>query len=408
MSRKTIIISLIVGLVIILGAVSAYFYFRTTPDATLTTATDGTSPFGDGGGSLSPGTPQTSAVGQGTGLDQNGKPLSKLFRITDQPVAGEVAFIKNGFVVIRYVDRATGHIYDVNPVTLEKVQITNNTYPKTYEAYFKKDASSVLIRGLMGGGDVIENTVLTLTPPKASSTDNLYKVSASILAGNIGVMTIMPDNSLVYATKDTGALVKSGFSGDKASTLFSSAFTDWQLASLGPSNVSMTTNASAGVDGFSYDLNTKTGGLSKILGPLKALTVTPSLDGKRIAYSYINGGTLTLQVKNNSTKVVSDVLPATFSEKCVWSIKSQGMLYCGVPSGVINANEPDSWYQGATHFSDTLWRFDINTGFTDVLAEPKKSFNVDLDVENPTLTPDEDYLVFRNKSDLTLWVLKLD
>lgn len=408
MNKKTIIISVVVALVIILGAVSAYLYFKTTPEATLTTTTDGASPFGDGGGNLSPGTPQAESTGQGTGLDQNGKPLSKLFRITDQPVAGETAFIKNGFVVIRYVDRATGHIYDVNPVTLEKVQITNNTYPKIYEAYFKKDASSVILRGLKDGGDVIENTVLTLTPPKASSTDTLYKVSASILGGNLGPMTIMSDNSLIYTTKDTGAIVKAGFAGDKATNLFTSAFTDWQVAPLGALDVAVTTNASASIDGFSYDLSTKTGGLSKILGPLKSLTVTPSLDGKHTAYSYINNGSLALQVKNNSTKVVSDVLPATFSEKCVWSTKSQGILYCGVPSGVINTNEPDSWYQGSTHFSDTLWRFNTDTSLTDVLAEPKKSFNVDLDVENPSLTPDEDYLVFRNKSDLTLWVLKLD
>lgn len=408
MNRKTLIISLSIGLTIIVVALGAYFYFRTAPDPTLTLTNSAGLPFGQGGENIAINTPTGLSSTSPTGLDSEGRPLSKLFRITDQPVAGEIAFIKNGFVVIRYVDRATGHIYDINPVTLEKTQITNNTYPKIYEAYFKKGADGVIIRGLNSGEDVVENTVLTLTPPKASSTDNLYTVAAAILRGNISAVSVIPDGSLVYTTNDTGSIIKSGFAGDKPSILYSSIFTDWRVAPSGASNINVTTKASANVDGYSYDLNIKTGNFTKLVGPLNGLTVTPSEDGRLIAYSFKSGGSLVLQTKNVVTKVVSDILPATLSEKCTWSRKVSGVLYCGVPGGVMGPNEPDSWYQGSTHFSDTLWRFNTNTGFTDILAEPKKSFNVNLDVENPTLTPDEDYLVFRNKNDLTLWVLKLD
>jgi len=104
---------------------------------------------------------------------------------------------------------------------------------------------------------------------------------------------------------------------------------------------------------------------------------------------------------------MSKLLQQTLPEKCVWSVRVKNDLICGSPKS-IDSTEPDNWYQGITHFSDRVWRFNTDTGFTDVLADPKNDFNIILDVENPELAPDEDYIFFRNKTDQTLWALKLN
>ncbi|MDB5266773.1 MAG: hypothetical protein JWN89_588 [Parcubacteria group bacterium] len=401
MTRKPLIITISVAILIILGAVGWYFYSRNAVPAGITSVTGGL-PFGAGTGNVSPGTPGGETASN-PGVSVNGKPSAKLFRISDTPAAGFVSFLKGGFTYVRYLDRATGHIYDVNPATLEKIQITNNTLPKIYEAYFKSDASGAVIRSLKEGSDVVETSILTLTPPKATSTAELYTVASSILRGNIGEIGVASDNSLLYATNDTGAIIRSAFNGEKPVTLFSSAFTDWRIS---PSGIA-TTKAGANALGYSYILGSK-GGLSKLLGPLSALVVAPSKDGKHIAYSYKDGDTNVLRSLNLTTSAASEIVPGTLAEKCAWSARSSDTLYCGVPVGGIGALEPDAWYQGSTHFSDRIWRFNASTGFTDVLVDPKKDFNTEIDIENPALTPDEDYLVFMNKSDLTIWALKLD
>ena len=84
------------------------------------------------------------------------------------------------------------------------------------------------------------------------------------------------------------------------------------------------------------------------------------------------------------------------------------MIFCGSPSDEIGQNEPDSWYRGATIFSDRIWSFNTDTEITQVLIEPAIVLDIDIDMIGPTLSPKEDYLVFINKTDLSLWALKLE
>ncbi|MDO8565527.1 MAG: hypothetical protein Q7R67_02830, partial [bacterium] len=113
-------------------------------------------------------------------------------------------------------------------------------------------------------------------------------------------------------------------------------------------------------------------------------------------------------VKNTRTGATLDILPVTLAEKCVWSVKSASLVYCGAPINSIGAGEPDNWYQGRTSYSDRLWVFDTDAEIAQVLVEPKSSYGLDLDVVEPKLSPAEDYLIFMNKSDSSLWVLKLE
>ncbi|MBX4195788.1 hypothetical protein KW796_02445 [Candidatus Parcubacteria bacterium] len=339
--------------------------------------------------------------------DSEGRSLAKFFRLVNDPVAGFVSFIKNGSEMVRYVDRATGHVYDVNPNTLEKTKIFNTTQPKVYVALWKPDASGFLERSVPSNSDSVSNTSITLSLPKATSTDGFYVAQATLLRGDTGDMAIAADGSLLYVLRDTGAVLISSFLGEKPRTLLSLPFTDWRILPINSSSALLVTKASIAAEGYAYTLNTKSGGLTKILGPLNALTAVPSPDGRHIAYAYSDFGTIAFKVLNVANGVTSVITPATLPEKCVWSRKTPSVIYCGVPENGLGGNSPDSWYQGGANYSDKIWRFNTDTGTAEVILEPIKNFNTKVDAMSLELSPDEDYLFFVNKDDLSIFALKI-
>lgn len=331
-----------------------------------------------------------------------------LFKISDVPVAGAVSFSVNGSSTVRYVERATGHIYDVNLVTMEKSPIVKTTIPKVYEALFKPDGTTVIFRRLMADGETIESTSYALLPPQSTSTAALHRTIANSLRNNISEIALGP-TTIFYVTEEGTSVLSAAYDGSRETALFTGAFNEWRLNVAGE-NLVMTTKASASAPGYSYLLNTRTRNLGKLFGPLNGLVVTPNPSFSRLAYSWNDGGALNFSVTGVSSGIVSRLSPSTLAEKCVWSRETSGIIYCGAPIQSTGPDQPDRWYQGSAHFSDRLWMYDVTTEYeyARLLAEPEKNIGVAIDAENLFLSPAEDYLFFRNRNDLSLWALKLE
>ncbi len=390
------------GIVILLFLlVGIWYFFIRTSDNPVAQTINNVLPFGDGGENL-PFSVTDKDPNNPFGTDSAGRPIAKLFQVSSLPVAGAVGIIKDGETIIRYTERGTGHIIDADPDTLAKVKISNTTMPKIYEALWTPDGNSVLHRTTRAGSEEIENTLVKIIPVGTSTRE--YKIETTLLRGDKGD-TVVRNTSLGYVLRDSGVIATSALDGSNQSVLFASAFTDWNLFSTDTTLVALT-KPSAQVSGFAYTVSSQ--GLTKLLGPLNGLMILPSPIGGRYLFSRISGSVLSLTATNFNEGSSVEIFPATFPEKCVWSKKITSILYCGSPEGGIKPNEPDNWYQGISHYSDSIWRFDTQTNFSDVLNEPKKNFDVDIDVEEPILTPDEDYLIFRNRNDLSLWALKLE
>lgn len=394
-----------IGIIVILLIAGIGIYFLSRDESlSLGESVRDVLPFGQGGESL-PFISQDENPPEELSPAEQGAEVPRMFRISEAPVAGAVIFKRGDSTVVRFADRATGHIYDVLPTTLERIKITNTTMPKIYEAYFAADGNHALIRSLVDDGDTVANTALHLIPPTGTSTNALYTSEATILRGDIDSID-GGTARLAYILKNNGSVVTSEFNGNNLRTLFTAPFSEWIIDWYTPDTLVLTTKADNNVLGYAYRLNTGTGALSKILGPLNALTTTTSPDGRYIAYSYDDNG-MKLVAENTSEGIRSEIVPVTLPEKCVWSGKSSGTLFCGTPENGIGPNEPSFWYQGRSHYSDRIWKFEINRGIEEILVDPKKDFNIDIDVQNMMLSPDEDYLLFTNKRDLSLWALKL-
>lgn len=376
-------------------------------------------PFGSGGGEDIPFIPPeelgfgTSTEGEG-GSDTSTEeiPVASIFKLSDTPVAGAVIFARNGRQVARYIERATGHIYEVSlpsatSSSAEKVRITNTTIPKIYEAYFRADGNAVLTRTLREDTDAVENNALLLTPPTSTSTaDTFHRITSTPIRGNMDSVAAA-GNSLFYALRDASSIAASAFDGTGQRTLLSSAFAGWRLAAAGTSLIAYT-KASAFAPGYAYSLNTTNGALTKVAGPLNGLVAVTNPAGNRLVYSYIQNGATRTFAKTLPSGEPTAITPGTLAEKCVWSATDIAMLYCGVPENGVGGGEPDNWYRGASRFSDRIWSFNTNTNISQVIAEPAETNDVEIDAIELKLSPNEAYLIFTNRNDYTLWALRLE
>lgn len=362
-------------------------------------------PFGTPDNTPAP-SPNSSQFVADDSSNEPGRRTSNLFQISKEPVAGAVVFNKNASTtIVRYVDRATGHIYDESLEIFTRTKISNQTLPKIYEAYFRPDGNAVLIRFLKEGSNIVENLSLALTPPQMPSY--IYTISSTPLRGNINSVAVGSGNALVYALKDTSSIVSSEFSGAKQKTILKSPFRDWQLAMAGNSLV-VYPKVSSSVPGVVYSLSLSGGGLRKVVGPLNGLAALPNATGNRLLYSYVENNQHMLFVKNLTKNTLTKISNVTFAEKCVWSKKKVASLVCSVPSDTLKIGELDLWYKGMTHFSDRIWLFDTDLNIAEILVEPSPTYKIDIDAIDLRLSPNEDYLIFTNKTDLSLWALKME
>ena len=92
----------------------------------------------------------------------------------------------------------------------------------------------------------------------------------------------------------------------------------------------------------------------------------------------------------------------TLVQKCVWSDSGEN-IYCAYSNALANApNLPFDYWKGKISSSDSFARFNVKTGEFKVYAE-----NAGYDAIDLAISPDESFLVFVNRKDLSLYKMKL-
>ena len=152
MSKKTLIVILII--VIVLLAVGLWFVFSKEG----LQGGDGDTSAGNFFGNLFP-------FGGGDsgdrGIDNSGQDIdrgdagsseniaaSRLRQLTTVAVTGAMATSSNKTVKVRYLERATGNIYEINLQNLEKNRLTNTTVIGVHETMWHKNGNELLLRYL--------------------------------------------------------------------------------------------------------------------------------------------------------------------------------------------------------------------------------------------------------------------
>lgn len=235
----------------------------------------------------------------------------------------------------------------------------------------------------------------------------LGATKGEFLPENISDVSISSDGSkYFYLTPFSNGVsgVIQSFNDTKKNQIFSSPFTEWLTDWPNPQMILITTKASAGIPGYVYSINTTNGTLTRILGGVSGLTTKGSPNGTSILYSTStnNGPKLGLYaISSHSSK---DLGQSGLPEKCVWSPDSIN-IYCAIPNLISGTNYPDAWYQGLVSFTDSFIKINTATGTATFIAD--SSNKTAIDGTHLFLDDKEQNLFFINKKDSTLWSLNL-
>jgi len=355
------------------------------------------------------------------------KSIPKLRQLSANPVSGYTSFIRTSTttvlasftnedgsqatstkevsktdMVFRFIDRATGNIFETTNNDLNTTRITNTTIPKIYEATFFNSGKGVVVRYL-DPNENIDTYIAQISAPKdaTSTTSTLKSISGIFLPKNIkNIVKNNSSNKFFYTYKNKG-YVFDALEPQTQLQISDSSITEWQLDWFGP-KILLTTKPTYFYSGTAFSLSPKGGELEYIIPNIVGLSSKMNLDGKFILYSGNDDGILTniYDVKNNKHILIG---LKTLVDKCVWSGASSQIFYCAVPEDLKSTMQPDMWYKGVTSFNDRIIRFNVETNTFRELDGLDGQF----DMNNLEISSGDDYILFQNKKDLSLWVLDI-
>ena len=374
---------------------------------------------------------ESSSFGTGASANTPSAPVPEakrppqLWHVHSKPVAG-AAFVRGvGGERLRYVERATGFVFEADTGTSVVTRITNTLAPKTYEAIVTPN-KRVFQRSLDEAGRLL-TAVWTITASSSTAATTSATLSSIALPKDIAHIAADPrSDALFYLVNSAAGVVgfRSEWNGTKPKQVFTSAITNWHPIWLSDGRIILAQAAADNIPGYAYELATN-GVLRPLLRAIPGLTVVPRTSGA-LLYGESRGGRLALfaQVDPSATAIAIPI--KTIADKCVWAplnapqsgasgahsatqnvVAGKGLVaYCAVPQGLAAQNFLDDWYRGVVHSSDALWRVDASAGAAELVFAPESGTSIDM--ENLTMNSEGSYVAFMDNNDQSLWVLRIE
>lgn len=351
---------------------------------------------------------------EGTPITNTLGPVPRLRKISSEPVAGAVIFNQGTTSIVRFVEKGTGNVYEVSSNSTEKRRLTNTTIPKITRAFWLPLGSGFLAQTLMSESTIIETNFVKLNKSvtSSSSPENLtpYETVISKLPTDIKEIAVKPDGSKIfyYTIVNGGSRwYLSSPDGTGSTLVYSHPLTEWLPRWTNGDTVSIQTKSSSKNIGYAYDFNTQNRTLSKIGLGTYGLSLNPDSSG---TFNLVSSGgktpeILAYDIKNDSylrTKVNS------LADKCVWLKKESVSIYCAVPNGIPNGDYPENWYQGKITTEDSIRKVNVADNVFYVTLNLSAESGQKIDVTDISISPDDSHLIFRNKIDGFLWMLRLE
>lgn len=304
--------------------------------------------------------------------------------------------------LVRYVLRASGNIFEARDNTLSQERVTNTTIPKVYEAFFTASTSPVF-RYLQ------DEAIATYRATINELTDAAQGV---FLQSDISEITPSPNGDRLAKLLRIGNQINLSIqplaTNAAERTIFSSFSTQWKMQWPSPTRLFLTSKADSRYPGLIYSINPQTGASDIVLSEYNGLTSLFNASGTKAFVSYAG----TLQTESAIFSITENtILPlsvTTLAEKCVWSTLQDQVVFCAIPQETLGLGMPQSWYQGASTFTDSVYRIDAVTGNTSLVIGGSELEGNLIDMTHLSLSQDEKFIYFINKKDLTLWSYQLN
>lgn len=406
-------ILLILGILIVVG-VAIFLVFTSKPQ------TDGESRVGFSIRDYLPfGSDETGAPAEETKPEEEtpvvistDQPVPRLRKISGEPVAGAVIFNVGTTSVVRFVEKGTGNVYEAKSDTVAIQRLTNTTIPKIIRASWLPNGSGFLAQTLVPENELIETSFVKLNKNTASSTNEAltpFGTTIGKLPTGIKEISIKPDGSKIFYY--TASSLSKWFTGNPDGTgsvqVMVSPLTEWVPKWVSGNTVIMQTKGSSESVGYTYSFDLSSKVLKKIGVGISGISSNPNSDGSLSLVSG-NDSSLGLFVVSSKNASSTKIMVSTLAEKCVWLKEKSPSVYCAVPNRLPGGNFPDIWYKGLVSTEDSIQKIGLADGIFADIADLSSLSDQKIDVVDMSASPDETHLIFRNKIDGYLWMLRIE
>jgi hypothetical protein len=412
------LIAEIVGGVLFVALVVWFFFFRSTSGLTpADTAQQQT--FGTGDTRTTAGAPTADDANLAQSI-QSPVPQTKVFKITDGPVAG-AAFSQEDHpttTVARFVMQQNGHVLDLpidSPGSVAH-SVSNTTIPGAQQAVWETQSSGG--RQVAAGtilqyldNTTIKSVVLSFPQESEASTSSLpAPVRIHFLPDGAYAVAVSPDGrSVAYLLAVSGGadLYTAGADSLSPKKLATLPLSQLDLSWPAAGTLLATSRAAAGVPGIAFSISAASGAVSPSLYAL-GLTTTADAGFNYVIYQSASAAGHTTYVHTVKTNLDRPLSFDPIPEKCVWSRLKASTLYCAVPLSYTAPNYLDLWHAGTASAADSILSYDLLSGKTTIVATPGgDQGGVASDITQLALSADEKYLLFVKKGDRSVWGVRL-
>jgi hypothetical protein len=345
--------------------------------------------------------------------DQNsgsGESIPRLRKISEEPVAGAVLLSSGTTTIIRYVVKDTGNVYESRSDSLAKRRLTNTTIPKINRVMWLPSGEGFIAQKSDEAG-FIETSHIRLKTVAASSTNELalpFEPIVSSLPSGIREVAVSPDGKKIfyYTSLQGMSAYVSNPDGTGSTIVYGSGITEWIPNWYTPNSVFLTTKAGHNSSSYGYSLNIGSKTTTKFFGGIVGGSAIPRADGKFLLVSS-GGAAPSIFTLDTANEAINPISIRTIAEKCAWQASNTLVIVCGVPKSIPRVSYPDAWYQGLLTTNDLIEIIDIENGSVLPISDPSHEVNEDIDVQMMLISKNKDYVSFINKTDQSLWLLKV-
>jgi hypothetical protein len=317
----------------------------------------------------------------------------QLRQLTTRPVAGFATASTSSGTVVRYAEKGTGHLYEINLTTGEETILSRTTTAETASAVFSPQATAVALTAL--------DNYTTRVFVGAIGDEKITGISLEPGAENIAFAS---ETEVLYSIVRDG--ITTGYRHNLKTATRTEVFTFsfGELDVVWGADINQTyliTKPSPNLEGFIY--TTQNNKVTPVIEPGYGLSAMVANDA--IVTTRKVNGAYTSELWHGTSTTPLPLL--AIKEKCTFNRYDSTYFWCAAPSVQPDATYIDDWYKGTTVANDYLWFIDSNKQTAELIARPESLVSRTLDVVDITSGKNVPSLFFKNRTDQTLWQLDL-
>ncbi|OGG85574.1 hypothetical protein A2392_02250 [Candidatus Kaiserbacteria bacterium RIFOXYB1_FULL_46_14] len=319
-----------------------------------------------------------------------------LAQLTTKSTAGFVLIKTASGSAVRYAEKGTGHIYEINLTSGTEERIGGTTFANTAEAYFSGDGSEIILVTIDG------------TDRKVVWRRSIDSAEPIALPANSYDFAWNDDGVLRYTVKESGVTVAYENRDGNPQELWRTPLSDVRVF-FNQSETFLVNNPAPRLSGGLYEVKDNT--LVREAGPEYAFTGMPDPTGQFLLYRYFDTENQTAVAKildTYSNQETISALPAV-PEKCAFSPAKQ-RVWCASSFMLLWRDREylNKWYRGEVSSPDSLWVSNYNNfESASLVVDFSEEAGFDIDVVDMKVSDDGAMLLFRNKINDALWMYRL-